>query len=83
MKASIGRVVHFVGHGLDLEGAPRCYAAIVTDVPANACGPDPDTDARCVDLDVRHRIAGRFVDHIPYSEDTTAVITWHWPERES
>lgn len=81
MKPSIGRIVHFVFHGMDAAAAPRCYAAIITDVCDNPGGTDPETDTPCVDLDIRHRLYHRFVDHVPHCEDATQVATWHWPER--
>jgi hypothetical protein len=84
MKASIGRVVHFVWKG----GAH--YAAVVTDVPEGSA------EDEFVSLAVFHHgiKATVYLDRVPHFEagsevpehrkafhDSHGSNTWHWPER--
>ena len=86
-EPSIGHIVHYVAAPQAaqamLQPAPRCCAAIVTDVHGQRL---PDADAPIedqpwyVDLTVFNATAMSF-ERCDQSEDDRTVGTWHWPEQ--
>jgi hypothetical protein len=71
MKPTLGRIVHYVEHGL--SGNSFEVAAIVTNQP----------EGTTVDLQLfgMASVSGVNIGNVPYCE-TKEPGTWHWPERE-
>lgn len=89
---TVGRIVHYRSFGTPGgEYAPRCRAAIVTEVPTNddlgitdAMLDDPETremftGAPVVSVAVVNPTGLFFDEHLPYDEDGERGGTWHWP----
>lgn len=70
MKASIGRIVHYVGE------SPFHRAAVVTEVHTQGVA----ASIGAVSLAVFEPTGLVFTPHVPY-DDRAFPGTWHWPER--
>lgn len=75
MKASIGRIVHYVSYGTPGGEFPSvCRAAIVTETFPG--------DGSVVSLAVLNPSGMFFNVGVALDEETKAGGSWHWPERE-
>ena len=76
MKASIGRIVHYVSRPIPGDLPAECRAAIVTEA---------DDAGEIVGLCVFNETVGVFGQSFKRSvandEEWRATHTWHWPER--
>lgn len=80
MKASIGRIVHYVAYGTPKGEFPAgvCRAAVVTEVGYDG---SPDGSIEHVGLCVLNPSGQFFNQHLYHDEDQKKPGTWHWPER--
>jgi len=90
---SVGRIVHYVSHGTPVREdgtqayAPKCRAAIITDVPQyllaepfDGC-PNGTGGQWIASLAVLNPTGMFFDQALSQDEDTREGGTWHWPER--
>jgi len=68
VKPSIGRIVHYVQDGDPVRHRP----AIITGV----------LDGGAITAEVFGLGSARFVSGVKEDQETKAIATWHWPERE-
>jgi hypothetical protein len=68
IKPSIGRIVHYVQDGVKVRHRP----AIITAVQ----------EGGAIEAEVFGLGSARFVSGVMEDEETKAIATWHWPERE-
>jgi hypothetical protein len=89
MKPTVGRIVHYVSHGTPVREdgtqayAPKCRAAIVTEVIENPKDSTEENWVGLVALNPTGMFFHSFMDGgCEYSEGK-AGGTWHWPEHET
>jgi len=81
---SIGGIVHYVDQ---VDGEPKCRAAIITEVCAAPHGTVPQANTPCVSLHVFYppgHLGGSDSEHVPHHEGSGRLLapgSWHWPER--
>lgn len=80
-----GRIVHYMSRGsADGRFAPRCRAAIITDVPdllSEQPNSGPDGYVPAVDITVVNPTGFFFDREIPYDPEG-GPGSWHWGERK-
>jgi hypothetical protein len=72
MKASVGRIVHYVEPDRGFH-----WAAMITEVHEEGVA----ASVQAVSLAVFEPTGVVFLAHIPYKQSGLLEGTWHWPER--
>jgi hypothetical protein len=84
LKASVGRIVHYVSYGTPGGEYPSvCRAAVITAVVAPEELDEGHQFPAIVHLCVLNPEGLFFNQYVHQNETTKQGGTWHWPEREN